>query len=66
MGSFEQFPEEGLQHAHAVVLEILGEMGVVTRHKGDPLGFGQPDAPQPQHSGVDHMDEVRLERIDRF
>ena len=43
VGRLEQFPEQGLQHAHAVVLQVLGQVGVVAGHQGDALGFGQPD-----------------------
>ena len=65
VGGLEQLPKQGLEHAHAVVLEIFGQMGVVAGDQGNPLGFGQPDAAQAEHGGVDHMNEVGLEAVDR-
>ena len=64
VGGFEQFPQQGLQHPHPVVLEVFRQVGVVTGHQGNLLGFGQPDASKPQHRGIHHMNEVRLEAVD--
>ena len=66
VGRLEQFPEEGFKHPHAVVLEIFGQVGVVTRHQRNRFCFGQPDAAQAQHRRIHHMDQVRLEAVDRF
>ncbi len=45
MGSLEQLPQQGFEHAHPVMLEVFGQVGVITRHQGNPFGLRQPDAP---------------------
>ena len=66
MGGFEQFPQQGLEHAHAVVLQVFGQVGVVAGHQRVGLGFGQPDAAQAQHGRVDHVHQVGLEEVEGF
>ena len=66
MGSFEQFPQQRLEHAHAVVLQVFGQVGVVAGYQGIGLGFGQPDAAEPQHGGIDNVDKIGLEAIQSF
>ena len=65
VGRLQQFPQQGFQHPHAVVLEVLGQMGVVAGDQGNRFAFGQPDATQAQHGRIDHMNQVRLEAVDR-
>ena len=45
MGGLEQLPEQRFQHAHAVVLQVFGQVGVVAGHQGQVAGLGEPDAP---------------------
>ena len=66
VGGLEQLPQQGFQHAHAVVLQVFGQVGVVAGHQGVGLGLGQPDAPEAQHRRVHHVDEVRLEAVQGF
>ena len=66
VGGLEQFPEQGLQHAHAVVLEVFGQMGVVARHQGQVAGLGQPDAAQAQHRRVHHMHQIGSKALQCF
>ena len=63
VGGLEQLPEQGLQHAHAVVLQVFGQMGVVARHQGQVAGLGQPDAPQAEHGWVHHMHQIGPEAL---
>ena len=58
VGGLEQLPEQRFEHAHAVVLQVLGQVGVVAGHQGQAAGFGQPDAPQSQHGGIHHVHQV--------
>ena len=66
MGGLQQLPQQRLEHAHAVVLEVFRQMGVVARDQGNVLALGQPDATKPEHGWIHHMDEVRLEGINRL
>jgi len=62
----QQFPEQGLEHAHAVVLQILGQVGVIAGDQRDGFGLGQPDPPQSEHGWVHHMNQVGLEVVNGF
>ena len=44
VGRFEQFPEQGLEHAHAVVLKIFRKMGVIAGDQRNIFRLGQPDS----------------------
>ena len=66
VGRLQQFPQQGFQHPHAVVLEVLGEMGVVAGDQRNRFGFGQPDATKAQHGWIHDVNQVRLEAVDRF
>ena len=41
-------------------------MGVIARHEGDVFALGQPDPAEAQHSGIHHVNQVGLERINGF
>ena len=66
VGRLEELPEQGFEHAHAVVLQVLGQMGVIARDQGIALGFGQPNTAQAQHRWVHHMDQIRVEALEGF
>ncbi len=64
VGGLEQFPQQGFQHAHAVVLQILGQVGVVTGDERIALRLRQPDAAQAEHGRVHHMHQIGLELLE--
>ena len=66
VSSLEQLPQQGFEHAHPVMLEVLGQVGVIARHQGNPFGLRQPDAAKPEHGRIHHVNQIRLEVVDRF
>ena len=66
MRCFQQLPKQRFEHAHAVVLKIFRQMGVIAGDEGDGFALGEPDASQTQNRWVDHVDQVWLEGIDGF
>ena len=65
VGGLEHLPQEWLQHSQAVVLEVLGQVGVITRHQRDAFVLREPDAAETQHRRVHNVDQIGLKRIDR-
>ena len=64
VGHLQQFPQHRLKHPEAVVLQVLGQVGVIAGHQGIALGLRQPDPPQAQDGGVDHVHQVRAKGLE--